>query len=189
MTPVSPAELGHSIESYFGLVDSGILAPDDRVELLEGVVVAMAPQGPPHAAVTNMVAETLRAAIGDRGAVRVQSSLVLRPRSVPEPDVAVVPGNNADYLRAHPSSALLLVEVADSSLPQDRITKARLYAAAGIPEFWIVNLRDEVLEVYRSPDPEAAVYRDLTVARRGERISLVAVSRAEVAVDALLPPP
>lgn len=186
---MTPAESGHSVESYFGLVAKGALTPDDRVELLEGVVVAVSPQGPPHAGVTHLAAEALRQAIGDRAAVRIQSPLVLRPRSVPEPDIAVVAGEHRQYVRAHPTTALLVVEVADSSLPQDRITKARIYARAGIPELWVVNLRDDVVEVYRRPDRASAAYRDRSLLGRGERVVLAALPQVEIAVDRLLPPP
>src|SRR2546426_8305521 len=136
-------------ERYFRLVVEGVLQPDDRVELLEGVVVAMAPQNPRHAVAGDLVADALRRAVGERGAVRVQRSFVAGRYSVPEPAVAVVPGRLRDYGRSRPTAALLVVEVADSSLAQDRITKAAIYAAAGIPEYWIVNLRNDHVEVFR----------------------------------------
>lgn len=126
-------------------------------------------------------------AVGERATVRCQSSLVIRPRSVPEPDIAVVPGPISTYDSAHPTEALLAVEVADSSLAQDRITKAALYAAAGVPEYWIVNLRDDRVEVLRRPAPVAGRYRDVRVAVRGETIELVAVPEAMVEVSELLP--
>ncbi|TMA32903.1 MAG: Uma2 family endonuclease, partial [Deltaproteobacteria bacterium] len=129
-------------ERYFRLVTEGVLEPDDRVELLEGVVVAMA-QSPGHAVAGDLVAEALRRAVGPRAAVRVQRPFVAGRRSVPEPDVAIVPGRVRDYAKSHPTTALLIVEVAEWSLAQDRITKAAIYAGAGIPEYWIVNLRDD----------------------------------------------
>ena len=137
-------------ERYFRLVVEGVLQPDDRVELLEGVVVAMAPQNPRHAVAGDLVADAVRRAVGERGAVRVQRSFVAGRYSVPEPAVAVVPGRLRDYGRSRPTAALLVVEVADSSLAQDRITKAAIYAAAGIPEYWIVNLRNDHVEVFRA---------------------------------------
>jgi Uma2 family endonuclease len=119
--------------------------------------------------------------------VREQQALHVSRFSVPEPDVAVVPGQLRDYAHAHPRTALLVVEVADSSLAQNRLTKAAIYAAAGLPEYWIVNLRDGVVEVHRAPDPERALYQDRTVARAGDRLSLVAVPDVDVAVTDLLP--
>src|SRR3989442_8873953 len=126
--PAAPTRM--TVERYFALVDEGLLEPEDRVELLEGE------------------------AIGPRAAVRCQCSIVLGRYSAPEPDVAVVAGRERDYMTAHPRSALLLVEVADTSLAQDRLTKGALYAAAGIPEYWIVNLRADCVEVLRDPQPE-----------------------------------
>jgi Uma2 family endonuclease len=93
----------------------------------------------------------------------------------------------ADYDDAHPRAALLVVEVADSSLVQDRLTKAAICAAAAIPEYWIVNLENDRVEVFRSPEPSARYYRETRVAGRGEEIELVAVPGATVAVDGLLP--
>jgi Uma2 family endonuclease len=107
--------------------------------------------------------------------------------SVPEPDVAVVPGQLSDYDKAHPGAALLIVEVADSSLIQDRITKAPMYAAAGVPEYWLVNLHDDWVEVFRTPEPGARGYRERRVTRRGERLDLAAFAGASVVVDDLLP--
>jgi Uma2 family endonuclease len=128
----------------------------------------------------------LQRAIGERAHVRPQLSLVLR-RSVPEPDLAVVPGSPDDYEASHPRVALLVVEVADSSLKQDRLSKAAIYGAAGIPKYWIVNLRDEVVEVMREPDPEAARYRSVRSAVRGERLELVALPGAALDAAELLP--
>ena len=152
MAHLVAGDAGFTRERYFALVDEGLLGPDDRVELLEGVVVAMPPGNPPHDAAVSMTTRALHRAVGDRAAIRCQLSLVQGPYSVPEPDVVVVPGREDDYAGAHPTTALLVVEVAASSLPQDRLTKARIYAAAGVPEYWIVNLRDDVVEVYRAPD-------------------------------------
>jgi Uma2 family endonuclease len=175
-----------TVQRYLGLVEAGVLGPDDRVELLEGVVVAMAPQNPPHAAGVARADAALRKAIGERAHVRPQLSLVLQ-RSVPEPDLAVVPGSVDDYESSHPSTALLVIEVADSSLKQDRLSKAAIYAAAGIPDYWIVNLRDEVVEVMRDPEPTQARYRVVRSAKRGELLELVALPGAALDASALLP--
>jgi Uma2 family endonuclease len=151
------------------------------------VIVAMAPQGPRHSGVVELVAETLRAALGARARVRTGHPFDASEWSVPEPDVAVVSGTPRDYLDRHPSSAHLVVEVAASSLPQDRLTKAPIYAAAGVPEYWIVNLRQEQVEVYRSPDPAARRYTIVEIARRGGRIALAGLADVIVAVTDLLP--
>ncbi len=189
MAHVVSDDAGFTRERYLALVDEGLLDPDDRVELLEGVVVAMAPSNPLHAVVTELVASALRGAVGSKAAVRVQHTFAAGPYSMPEPDVAVVPGRHADYLKAHPSRALLIVEVAESSLPQDRLTKLRIYAAAGVPEYWIVNLRDDAIEVHRAPDAPARAYRERRIACRGEHLDMAALPDAGVAVADLLPPP
>lgn len=189
MAHVVADDVGFTRERYLALFDQGLLDPDDRVELLEGVVVAMAPASPPHDAVVSMVVEALWRVIGGRAAIRPQSSFVAGSRSVPEPDVAVVAGRPSDYLAAHPTTALLVVEVASSSLPQDRLTKARIYAAADVPEYWIVNLRDGIVEVYRGPDAPSRAYRERREVRRGQRIDLAALPGASVAVADILPPP
>ena len=179
---------GYTCERYFALVDEGLLDPDDRVELLEGVVVAMAPRNPQHDSSVSLVDRAIGRAVGDRAAVRCQLSLAVGAYSVPEPDVAVVAGREGDYMDAHPTTALLVVEVSQSSLPQDRLTKARIYAAAGIPEYWIVNLRDGCVEVLRDPEPAARSYRERRVTRQGERLELVALPGVGVTVAELLPP-
>ncbi len=178
---------GYTVDAYFGLVHDGILSEDDRVELLDGVIVAEPPMDPPHASGITYVTKALMGAVGDRAVVRVQAPFIANPFSVPEPDAAVVPGEVSDYLDRHPSEAFLVVEVSDSSLPQDRLSKSRIYAGAGVPDYWILNLRNGCVEVFRAPDPEQRVYGARAVARSGERLELVALPGASVAVDDLLP--
>jgi len=187
MVQPSPSDIRYTVDEYFGLVANGALHPDDRVELLEGVIVAMAPQNPPHAGATTIAAEVIRQAVGTTAVIRVQAPLILGSRSVPEPDIALVAGPATQYLRHHPQKALLVIEVAETSLPQDRLTKARLYATAAIPEYWIINCREWSVEVFREPDPEAHLYRTITTARRGDLLELVAVPAAIVHVSDLLP--
>src|SRR5262245_11638743 len=122
----------YSVEQYFDLVTQGVLQPDDRVELLEGIIVAEPPMDPPHASGITRVDKALRRTCGDRSVIRAQQPFIVGGYSVPEPDVAVVPGTEADYDRQHPTHALLVVEVSASSLPQDRLTKSRIYAAAQV---------------------------------------------------------
>jgi Uma2 family endonuclease len=133
------------------------------------------------------VGDALRAALGERARVKAGHPFDASAWSVPQPDIAVVPGKPRDYLDHHPSSAHLVVEVAASSLPQDRLTKASIYAAAGIPEYWIINLRQEHVEVHRSPDPAVRRYATVEIARRGSRLTLVAFPDVSVSVDDLLP--
>jgi Uma2 family endonuclease len=181
------ADSGYSVDAYFDLVRQGVLDEDDRVELLDGVIVAEPPMDPPHATGIAMVAEALRNAIGTRALLRVQSPFIAGLHSAPEPDVAIVSGGPADYLDHHPSSALLVVEVSQSSLKQDRLSKSRIYAGAQVPEYWIVNLRDDCVEVFRTPDAAQRVYGERAIAPRGDHLRLVALPEAGVAVDDLLP--
>ena len=184
--PAEPA-VRYTVERYSRLVEEGVLSPDERVELLEGVIVGMAPHSPRHAAGITRAANVLGAVVEGRATVRVQLTLVLGAHSAPEPDVAVVPGRVDDYDRAHPRSALLVVEVADSSLAEDRLTKAPIYAAAGIPEYWIIDLRHDQIEVFREPDRKRSRYASFMTAGRGERLELVAFPGVTVAVDDLMP--
>ncbi len=187
-TPIEPSEPTRiSASEYFRLVEMGVLEEDDRVELLEGVIVAMTPPNPPHATAVTKTTYALMRAVAERALVRTQCDFVASAWSVPEPDVAIVPGEADDYAGSHPSRALLLVEVSDSSVKQDRLSKSRIYAAANIPEYWIVNLRESVVEVLRDPDPATALYRDLRTVRAGDELELVALPGAHVAVADLLP--
>jgi Uma2 family endonuclease len=176
-----------TVERYLGLVEEGVLSEDDRVELLEGVIVAMTPSNPPHDTGITRATYALFRAVAERAVVRTQCSLILGRYSLPEPDVAVVAGSLDDYETRHPETALLVVEVADSSLQQDRLTKSAIYAAAGIPEYWIVNLRRRVLEVMRDPDGPRARYRDAQTLGPRDRIELATLPGAVVAVADLLP--
>lgn len=185
--PAVPARW--TTEQFLRLVDKGVLGPDDQVELLEGVIVAMAPSNVAHDGAVGLVSQALFRAVGDRAVVRVQLSFVAGPHSLPEPDVTVVPGTARDYERRRPAGALLVVEVSDTSLKQDRLTKAAIYAAARVPEYWIVNLRDDCVEIRRTPEARARRYRDVVVARRGETIDLAELPGVGVAVDDLLPSP
>lgn len=133
---------------YEAIVNQGLL-DDARVELLLGSLVEMTPQGPLHAEIVRRLAARLTRDLPVTLHVRTQSPLAVSDDSEPEPDVAVVPA--ADYTTAHPRGALLVVEVSYTSVQKDRGLKAALYATAGIPEFWLVNLADRVVEVHRQP--------------------------------------
>jgi Uma2 family endonuclease len=190
MEAAPPTDDRFTTERYFQLVEDGVIGPDDRVELLDGVIVAVPPSGPRHAAVVTSVGRALiLACAGANVTVRVQTPLVASAFSAPEPDIAIVSGKDYDYFDAHPKTALLVVEVSDYSLPQDRMTKSRIYAEAGIAEYWIVNVRDRRLEVMRAPDADARVYREHRTLRRGDVVEAVAIPTLQLRVDELLPPP
>lgn len=175
---------------YERLVDLGVFA-GERLELLDGVLVVREPQGSAHAAIATKVGQVLTRAFGDGWHTRLHSPLALGEHSEPEPDVAVVAGAPEDYLAAHPSTAALVVEVADASLRLDRRFKAALYARAGLPEYWIVNLPDRVLEVYRDRHPPADPaddwsYRSLATLPPPGQVTPLATPHARILVADLL---
>lgn len=149
---------------YERMVDAGIFGPDDRLELLDGELIDMAPQKSRHATAVTLVAEALRTAFGAGSTVRVQLPFALDDRSAPEPDVAVVPGPPRDYRDAHPSGALLVCEIADTTLAYDRGKKLAAYARGGIPEYWILDLAGETLEVCRGPENGGYAQRQVIAA-------------------------
>jgi Uma2 family endonuclease len=142
---------------YERLAQAEILGPEDRVELLGGALVVKEPQDSSHATGIRLAARALRQVFGAGWDVSVQLPVALDDESEPEPDVSVVPGGARDYRDAHPSRPVLVLEVARSRIALDREHKGSLYARAGIADYWIVNLQDRRLEVYRQPvaDPAA----------------------------------
>ncbi|MEO8602515.1 MAG: Uma2 family endonuclease [bacterium] len=189
MTERSPIYGGYTVSAYFELVNQGLLSGDDHVELLDGVIVSEPPMDPPHATGIEATGHVLRRALEGLAWVREQKPMVIGDTSVPEPDLAVLGGSFRDYDGRHPTTALLVVEVSDSSLPQDRLSKSRIYAGAGIADYWIVNVRQECLEVYREPDATQRVYASRWTMQRGEHVSLVAFPTVSIAVNDLLPWP
>ena len=142
-----------SVDEYQRMVDTGILTSRDRVELVHGEIIQMAPIGHRHAAAVAALVALFNRRLEDRVVVWSQGSLPLPPRSMPEPDVLILEPRADYYREAAPRAAdvLLAVEVADSSLRYDRLVKMPLYAAAGVPEAWIVDVEGRRIEVYRRP--------------------------------------
>jgi Uma2 family endonuclease len=166
---------------YDQLVALGTFA-GERIELIDGALRHMSPIGPPHTSTVDLLNELLVLALVGRARVRVQGSFAASELSEPEPDFCILP--REDYHAAHPTAAHLIIEVADSSLGYDRVDKAKLYAASGVPEYWIVNLVERVVEVHREPD--AGGYRQLTTVPKGARLRLLAFPDVELAVDDFL---
>ena len=133
---------------YDRLVELGVFE-DEKLELLRGALVTMSPQGLAHTRAVVRLTRTLTLALADRAFVCCQVPFAASEDSEPEPDVMVVP--TTSYVDDHPTQAFLLVEVASSSLRKDRGVKRDLYAENGVPEYWIVNVADRVVEVYRTP--------------------------------------
>jgi Uma2 family endonuclease len=177
---------------YDRLVEKGVFGPKDRIELLGGLLVVREPQGGPHAMGIRMVEEALRDVFAPGWDVRGQLPVALDDDSEPEPDISVVPGSFRDYPRDHPARAVLIVEVAESSLRLDRGEKGSLYARAGVPDYWIVNLVDHVLEVYRDPaadvgSPYGWRYASVVTLRAGDRVRPLAAPHSPVPIVDLVP--
>ncbi len=176
-----------SREEYYRLAEHGILAPDERTELIYGrIIKRMSPMGRPHSVAVGKTAAVLTAAFGDGYVVEDQVSMQLGSGLEPFPDVMVLPGTFDDYPDVPlASDVLLLVEVSDTTLRYDRGTKAALYAADGVPDYWLLNLRARTLEVRRQP--ESGEYLSLDVYGEGEAVAPLAAPNAPVRVADLLP--
>ena len=176
---------------YDRLVRLGIFE-GEPIELIGGQLVVAEPQNPYHASSISAVDYAVRASLPQGRLVRTQLPVSLDDESEPEPDLVVVPGRPADYRDAHPSRPALVIEVAESSLPFDRGQKGSLYARGGIQDYWIVNLVDRVVEIYRDPvaDPSAAYgwrYRSVTSLGPADVAVPLAFSSSRIAVADLLP--
>jgi Uma2 family endonuclease len=175
-----------SVEAYYRMAECGILPHDARVELLDGEIVEMAPIGDRHAACVDWLTHALATTVAEQAIVRVQNPVRLGPRSEPQPDVTLLRFRPDFYRAGHPGPAdvLLLIEVGDSSVAFDREVKTPLYAGAGIPEVWIVDLLADCIEVYRRPG--ARGYAEVTRHLRGGRMSPAALPDIVVDVSAVL---
>ena len=170
---------------YERVVECGGFGPEDRIELLDGELWEMSPQGSRHAATYALVLDAVREAFGAGYHVRPQLPIALDEISEPKPDLAVIHGSPRDYLNGHPSVALLLVEVSQSTLSYDRGRKLAAYARNGIPEYWIIDLTVEKVEVYR--EPSGAAYLSKTVVGHGDTLEPLHAAGAVISVDDLLP--
>lgn len=177
---------------YEKLIELGVFQPGEAIELLGGDLVVAEPQGAARYTAIVRTARALQAAFGPTWYVRMQGPIGLDEESEPEPDVAVVPGSVDDYGRAHPSRVALMVEVAENSLAVDRQYKASLYARAGVGDYWIVNLVDRVLEVYREPQADSAAvfgwrYARMDALTAAGAVAPLAMPTASLVVSQLLP--
>jgi Uma2 family endonuclease len=177
---------------YERLIELGVLQPGEPIELIGGELMVAEPQSSEHYTAIRKCTNVLEAVFGPGWEVRTQGPIGLDDESEPEPDIAVVPGSPDDYRGAHPSRAVLTLEVAQSSLRIDRERKGSLYARAGLADYWVLNLIDRVLEVYREPavDGEAAYgwrYARREVIGSSGRVAPMAAPGAMVAVADLLP--
>ena len=173
-----------TIDELEAMVRQGIIGQDERVELIEGQIVKMNPQGTGHIWAVNRTTRIFNRR--DDVVASAQNTLELADGSGPEPDVAVLRATTSENQRPSSKDVLLVVEVADSSLGYDRQTKAPLYARAGIPEYWIVDLNGERIEVYTEPSP--AGYRAMRLFLRGEQLSPAFAADLTIQTDTILGP-
>ncbi|MFO0947833.1 MAG: Uma2 family endonuclease [Planctomycetota bacterium] len=190
-TATEPRRRRWSAEEFHKVAGLGLF-DGQRVELIDGEILEMSPHGVAHATSIALVGQVLGRLVAEGAFVRPQLPLRLGETSEPEPDFAIVPGSPRDYAAAHPTSALLVVEVSDTTLASDRTRKASLYASANIPEYWIVNLIDRQLEVFRQPIADAASpldgrYDSFTVRKADETIRPSFRPDQEIGVKDLLP--
>ncbi len=172
-----------SLDQYERMIESGILNKYDRVELIRGEIVEKMTIGEPHAACVMRLNRYFTRLLGDQVLVGIQSPIVAA-ESRPEPDVTLLSPREDFYSTATPCPAdiLLLIEVADSTIGSDRTDKLSLYAEAGVCEYWIANLNNDTVEVYRDPQPDGT-YADAHVATLGEMLTILSLPGVSITVD------
>ncbi|MGA9772174.1 MAG: Uma2 family endonuclease [Blastocatellia bacterium] len=177
-----------TVAEYNLMGQTGILQPDERVELIEGEIQKMSPKGTKHSSSTTYAGDCFRKSLGDRVIVRVQDPIDLGEHSEPEPDLILAIPHKTKYADHHPTpqEVLLVLEISDTTLAKDRIIKARLYSQAGVIQYCILNLNARELEDYRDPDESG--YRTKHTYKADESFSLVAFPDLSIAVGELLPP-
>lgn len=189
--PPAP-RIGWTVADFERLFDLGFFAPDARLELIEGEIFEAMTQRTPHSVAVMLAQDVFTRIFSGNFRVRVQLPMVLSESSKPEPDLVVVVGSPRDYLESHPSTAVLIVEISDTTLVTDQTTKSSLYARARIEEYWIVNLIERTLEVRRQPSVQADAlfgwaYRSTQILLPGESVAPLRAPEMIVKVDELLP--
>jgi Uma2 family endonuclease len=176
-----------TVDEYHRLPQTGILREDDRVELIEGEIVEMSPIGARHAGtVKRLLDRLIPLQVARKAVLGVQDPIRLGKHSEPQPDIVLLCPRADFYTSAHPGpqDVLLVVEVAETSADYDRQLKLPVYARAGIPEVWLVDLAQEHVELYRAPSPDG--YREVRVLPRGERVAPAAFPDLELPTEDLL---
>ena len=184
--PTTITKRRFSVKEYYLMAEAGILSPRDRVELIDGEIVQMAAIGSYHAACVDTLSNLFREMLGRRVIVRVQNPVRLGERSEPEPDIALLRPRADAYRDAHPGpdDVMLIVEVSHSTVEYDRDVKTPLYAEAGIPELWLVNLDEDYIEGLS--DPDGSIYRATRRYARGDRIVPALLPDAALDVSEIL---
>ena len=175
-----------TVEEYHQMAQAGILHEDDRVELIAGEIVEMAPIGSKHAACVDRLNRLFSQRIGERAIVRVQNPLRLEEHSEPQPDLALLRPRPDFYARTHPGpeEVFLVIEVAETSVAYDQEVKVPLYARAGIPEVWLIDLQADRITRYHQPTPQG--YRSVQQVDRSHRLAPLAFPELHLAVEEML---
>lgn len=175
-----------NVQEYHRMADVGILGAEERVELIEGQIWQMAAKGAGHSAAVTRCDRMLRKVLGDRVLVRLQDPIQLDKYSEPEPDIAVVASDPLDYENNHPTpeQVYLLIEVADTTIKRDLELKSLLYAKAGIIEYWVLEVINRQINIFRDPSPNG--YLSKSVVADGDSISLLAFGDYEIVVSDLI---
>lgn len=183
-----PSRLVWTRDRYHLAARQGVFQPDERVELLDGEVISKEPAHPRHSAAVYKASRNLEALFGNAYIVRTEAPVILSNLSEPEPDICVVSARDDLYADSHPvvSEVRLLIEVSETTLNYDRGLKAISYAVAGIPEYWILDLVEERLEIYRNPDPVIG-YRVFELLTATDHAAALFAQDRQVAVKDLLP--
>jgi Uma2 family endonuclease len=184
VTTISPVNLRLiTTTDYHRMADAGILAADEQVELLAGQIIEKMPKGPAHSALCKRLEKLLEHRLGDRVLVRLQDPIQLSPYSEPEPDLAIVHPEPSFYAQAHPTSDQIywLIEVADTTIDRDLGVKANLYAAAGIADYWVFNITQQQLHIFR--DPEANGYQRQLILQGQQSLSPLAFPDCSLTVQ------
>lgn len=183
---VAPPPKKFTVDEYMRMVDLGVLGKEDRLELVDGVILEMAPVGRPHELRVNRLVRLFIRAVPENVEVNIQGTIRLNDLSGPEPDIALLtPMASMDVVNIpSPEGIILVVEVAGSSLQRDRGEKARRYAQSGIPELWVFILENDVIEVYLQPTPDG--YADVQVYRQGDTLTIQGLPGVSLAVEELL---
>lgn len=173
--PAAPAQRRFTVDEYYRMGEAGVFGEDDRVELLDGHIYALSPIGSEHAACVRRLSRLFQRDVESHAIVSTQNPVRLNEASEPDPDLALLSPRDDDYAARHPrpDDVMLVVEVADTSATFDRDVKRPLYARAGIPELWIVDLAENRIAVHRSPRDDAYAERQLV--ERGQSVSVQAL--------------
>ncbi|BAY08579.1 Uma2 family endonuclease [Calothrix sp. NIES-2098] len=175
-----------TVEQYHKMLESGILTEDDRVELIQGEIIEMSPIGTKHAACVKCLNKLLSSKLRDRVLIAIQDPVELDNNSQPQPDVALLKPRDDFYATAHPrpQDIFLLIEVADSTIEYDREQKIPLYAEANIIEVWVVDINEQIIEVYQQPTAEG--YQHMQKFASGQTLTIKSFADVNITVNEIL---